>query len=181
MIIFLQGSTYPLELLGDAKRLANLAAQFLCQDGREITTPEERTFARSAIFTAFNFLESLLIDLAQGCLASGAVSESIKAEIESDLKNGKASISKTIKEWPEKLGKSPIHGCAAFCEFSKLRRLRNKLTHPKLHPLSAADVTQDELLQEANAANAAWAVTESKKIGRLLCNSFGVRVSPELQ
>src|SRR5262249_13700940 len=146
--------SYPLELLGDAERLANEAAQHLCQDGRKITTPEERTYSRSAIFTAFNFLESLLVELAQECLAAGGVNPSVRAEIESDLRKGNARISKAIKQWPKKLGKCQIHGRAEFRAFRKLRRLRNNLTHPKLQPLQANELTQDQLLQEASAANA---------------------------
>ncbi len=179
--MFLQASTYPLELLGDADRLAKEAAKHPCRDGRGITTPEERTYARSAIFTAFNFLESLLVELTQECLAVGGASNSVKAEIESDLKHGRAKVSRTIKEWPVKLGKSPIHGLAEFRGFRKLRQLRNNLTHPKLQPLQPNELTQDQLLQEANAAIAAWAVAEAKKVARVLYSAFGVRVPPEVQ
>jgi hypothetical protein len=179
--MFLQGATYPLELFADADRLAKEAAKYLCQDGRNTTTPEERTFARSAIFTAFNFLESLLVELAQGCLAAGGVNPAVQAEIESDLIHGRARVSRTIKEWPTKLGKLAVHGMAEFSGFRKLRRLRNNLTHPKLQPLQGHELTQDQLLQEANAANAAWAVTEAKKMGRVLYNAFGVRTPPEVK
>jgi hypothetical protein len=179
--MFLQGSTYPLELLGDADRLAKEASKHPCQDGHGITTPEERTFSRSAILTAFNFLESLLIALSQGCLAAGGVSATVQAEIESDLEHGRANVSRTIKEWPAKLGKSPVHGQAEFGNFCKLRRLRNNLAHPKLQPLQPNELTQDQLLQEANAANAAWAVAEAKKMARVLYCVFGVRVPPEVQ
>jgi len=180
-MLFLQGATYPLELLGDADRLAKEAAKHPCQDGRKITTPEERTFARSAIFTAFNFLESLLVELTQGCLAAGGVNPAVQAEIEADLKHGRAKVSRTIKEWPTKLGKQSVHGRAEFGGFRKLRRLRNNLTHPKLQPLQVREPTQDQLLQEANAVNATWAVAEAKKMGRVLYSVFGVRVPPEVQ
>src|SRR5260370_23625323 len=179
-MMFLQGATYPLELLGDAERLAKEASKYPCQDGREITTPEERTFARSAIFTAFNFLESLLVELCQGCIAAGGVNAAVRAEIESDLKKGNARISRTIKEWPAKLGKSPVHGRAEFCGFRKLRRLRNNLTHPKLQPLQVNELTEDQLLQEANAANAIWAVAEARKMGRVLYSVFGVKVTSQV-
>ena len=179
--MFLQGATYPLELLGDADRLAEEAAKYVCADGRKTTTPEERTFARSAIFTAFNFLESLLIELAQGCIANGGVSTIVQAEIEDALREAKANISWTIKEWPKKLGKTEVHGRSEFREFCNLRRLRNRLTHPKLKPLEANDLSQDQLLQEANALNAAWAVAEVKKMGRGLYAAFGVPVPPEVK
>src|SRR5207248_1003544 len=84
------------------------------------------------------------------------------------------------EEWPAKLGKSPVHGRAEFGGFSKLRRLRNNFTHPKLQPLQARELTQDELLKEASAANAAWAVAEAKKMGQVLYTVFGVRVPPEV-
>jgi hypothetical protein len=179
--MFLQGATYPLELLGDADRLAKEAARHLCQDGRQVTTPAERTFARSAIFTAFNFLESLLVELTQQCLATGSANATVQTEIEADLRKGNARISRTIKEWPAKLGKASVHGRAEFRAFCKLRRLRNNLTHPKLQPLEKTELTQDQLLQEANARNAAWAVAEVKKMGRALYSVFGVRVPPEVQ
>ena len=180
-MMFLQGATYPLELLGDAGRLAAEAAKHSYQNDHKITTPEERTYARSAIFTAFNFLESLLVELTQGCLAAGGVDTTVQAEIESDLKHGRGNVSRTIKEWPAKLGKSPVIGRAEYGGFRKLRRLRNNLTHPKLRPLQAGELTQDQLLQAANAANAAWAVAEVKKMGRVLYSTFGERVPPEMQ
>src|SRR5258708_7535535 len=102
-MLFLQGPTYPLELLGDAERLAKEAAKHPCHDGRTITTPEERTYARSAIFTALNFLESLLVELTQQCLAAGGVNSGVQAEIEGAFRKGNARISRTIKEWPKKL------------------------------------------------------------------------------
>lgn len=179
--MFLQGATYPLELLGDADRLAKEAAKHPCEDGRKTTTRDERTFARSAIFTAFNFLESLLIELTQECIAKGGVSATVQAEIEDALREAKANISWTIKEWPKMLGKAEVHGRSEFREFCNLRRLRNRLTHPKLRPLDANELTQDQLLQETNAAKAAWAVAEVKKMARVLYDVFGVSVPPEVQ
>lgn len=180
MSLFLKGATYPIELLGDAERLAQEASKHACQDGRKLTTPEERTFARGAIFTAFNFLESLLVELTQQCLATGGVDSEVRAAMEGDLRKGNARISMTIKQWPKKLGKAEVHGRSEFKGFHKLRRLRNNLTHPKLHPLQPNELTQDELLQEANAVNAIWAVTEAKRMGRLLYSVFGVGVPPEV-
>ena len=158
--MFIQGATYPLELLADAQRLAEESAKHLQTDGRSTTTPEERTFARAAIFTAFNFVESLLIELTQTCLADLTTCPSAKTDIEDQLRKGKANISRTIKEWPLQLGKQKVHGLAEFGAFNKLRQLRNHLTHPRLQPLELTAPTQDQLLQEANAANAAWAVAE---------------------
>lgn len=178
-MLFLQASTYPLELFGDADRLAKEAAKHPCLDGRNITTPEERTFARSAIFVAFNFVESLLIELVQRCLASEEIDEAIRIEINDALKNAGASISRTIKEWPAKLGKTEVHGRAEFRDFKPLRQLRNNLMHPKLQPMEPNELSHDALLQEANAQKAAWAVGEVKKMGRALYEAFGHAVPPE--
>lgn len=179
--MFIKGATYPLELLSDAQRLADEAAKYLCTDGREATTPEERTFARAAIFTAFTFVESLLIELTQTCLADSATCPSAKADIEQQLRKGKANISRTIKEWPLQLGKKKVHGLAEFGAFKKLRQLRNHLTHPKLQPLEPSAPSQDQLLQVANAKNAAWAVSEVKNMARALYSSFGATVPPEVR
>lgn len=179
--VFLQGATYPLELLADAERLAKLATTHRASDGRPITTPEERTFARAAVFTAFSFIESLLVELVQQCIAAGGADQAIKEEIEKDLKAGRASISRTIKEWPAKVGKSPIHGRAECREFKSLRQLRNQFTHPKLQPLAECDLTQDELLQKANGDTASRAIAEVKKIAKVMYEAFGATVPPEVQ
>jgi hypothetical protein len=110
----------------------------------------------------------LLIELTQECLRHPSVNPVAKWEIENALRDAKASISRTINKWPEKLGKKPVHRLAEFLSFNKLRQLRNNLTHPKLDPMKQTELTQDQLLQEANATNAAWAVLEVKKMGKAL-------------
>ncbi len=181
VMLFLKTATYPLELLCDAKRLAEEAAKYRCPDDQKTTTPEERTFARGAIFTAFNFVESLLVELTQECIGGGGVDSEVQREIEDALRNGNAGVSKTIKVWPKKLGKKEVHGCSEFRQFESLRQLRNKLIHPKLKPLQPNDLTQDQLLQEANAEKAAWAVGEVKKMAQRLYTNFGVNMPPEVQ
>lgn len=181
MTMFIQVPTYPLELLADAQWLSEEAAKHPQTDGRLTTKSAERAFARAAIFTAFNFVESLLIELTETCLADPATCPSVKIDIENQLREGKASISRTIKEWPLQLGKQKVHGLAEFGAFKKLRQLRNQLTHPKLQPLDPNAPTKDRLLQETNAANAAWAVAEVKKMGRALYQSFGAIVPPEVK
>ena len=178
MLMFLKGATYPLELLSDATTLAKEAKKHVSEDGR--TTPLERAFSRSTIFTAFNFLESLLIELTQECLRLPSVNSVAKSEIENALRDAKASISWTIKDWPVMLGKKPVHGLAEFGCFNKLRQLRNNLTHPKLDPIQPTELTQDQLLQAANATNAAWVVSEVKKMGKALYQAFGVSIPPEV-
>lgn len=179
--IVVKVSTYPLELLGSAIRLAEESAKYPLNDGRQIPSPEERAYARGAIFTAFNFVESLLIELSQECLRDPNVNAAVKAEIEDRLKKGRASISRTYNSWPQKLGKPAVDGLPEFANFEALRILRNNLTHPKLDRLKNDDLSQDELLRKANAATAAWAVAEVKKMGRALYKSFGVPVPPEVQ
>lgn len=179
--IIVQVSTYPLELLHDAERLAAEAAMHPCEDGRPITTPKERTFARSAVFTGFNFLESLMIELTQQSIAAGDAAPADETEMNDALKKARASISKTITSWPGKLGKPAVHLCPEFQEFEKLRQLRNNLTHPKLHPVTPKCQTQDELLQISSAKTAAWAVDVAKKMGSVLYRAFGVPVPPEAQ
>jgi hypothetical protein len=177
--MFVQGATYPLELLADAQKLASEAAKHSSGSPRS-PGPEERPFARAAIFTAFNFVEALLIELTQSCLADPAACPSVRADIEGQLRTGNANISRTIKQWPLQLGKRKVHGLAEFGAFKKLRQLRNHLIHPTLQPVDANAPTQDQLLQEADAMNAAWAVAEAGKMGRALYQSFGAAVPPEL-
>jgi hypothetical protein len=144
MDLFLKAATYPLELLSDAKHLAEEAQKHASPEGK--TTAIERTYARGAIFTAFNFLESLLIELIQTSLRDPALSPQVKQEIEDALREAKASISWTYKEWPAKLGKQPVHGLSEFGQFRQLRQLRNNMMHPKLDPLQPTELTQDQLL-----------------------------------
>jgi hypothetical protein len=80
-----------------------------------------------------------------------------------------------------KLGATPVQGLAEFGEFRNLRRLRNNLVHPKFDTLGTKELTQDELLREANAARAAWAITEIKKMARVLYTAFGVQLPPEVE
>ena len=133
------------------------------------------------IFTAFNFIESLLVELTQQCLAADGVDSTVQQEIEQALQNATPSISWTYKLWLKMLGKPEVHGCSEFREFCNLRKLRNNLIHPMLEPLRADQLTQDQLLEEVNAAKAAWAVDEVKKMGRRLYTNFGVRIPPEVQ
>ena len=137
--------------------------------------------SRGRDLVAFNFIESLLIELIQERLRESSVSSEVKREIEKALRNGRAAISSTIKEWPVKVGKSPVHKLPEFACFDELRQLRNNLTHPKLDPLKENELNQDQLLQRANAKKAAWAVSEVKKMGKALYQSFGIPVPIEIQ
>jgi hypothetical protein len=74
MPMFLMGATYPIELFNDAAFLRDQAKAKVAErldDGRNMPTPGERALSRAAIFTAFNFLESLLIELAQDHVTNG--------------------------------------------------------------------------------------------------------------
>lgn len=180
-MLFLKATSYPLELLCDANRLAAEAAKCRRPTDQKTTTPEERSFARSAIFTALNFVESLVLELTQQCLATGRVDSAVQREIEGNLRSRNAGLAKIIKRWPEMLGKKAVHGWSEFRQFKRLRQLRNKLIHPNPKPLLPDDLTQDQLLQEVHTEKAAWAVDEVKKMGRRLYISFGVDVPPEVQ
>lgn len=188
------GATYPLELLADAIRLARDAAN---QEQRPTASPEERSYSRAAIFTAFNFLESLWIELVQerirvphhevkshwkrNCRLWTSRRRSTREIIEGQLRSGRASISSTIREWPQLLGLQELHSRAEFRSFKEFRQLRNRLIHPKLDPLVPGEPNQDELLRLANRDKAAWAVTESKRMAAVLYRQFDQRVPPEVE
>ena len=180
-MLFLKTTSYPLELLCDAKRLAAGAAKYRRPDDQKTKTPEERTFARSAIFTALNFVESLGRELTWQCLEAGGVDAEVQRQIEVDLRSRRPGVAKIVKEWPELLGKKAVHDSSEFGQFETLCRLRNNLIHPNPEPLRSDELTQDQLLQEVNAEKAAWAVGEAKKMGRRLYANFGVEVPPEVQ
>jgi hypothetical protein len=102
--MFMQAATYPIELFSDAVFLRDQSAKDETEnplDERGIPGPSQRAFARAAIFTAFNFLESLLIELSQERASNGPLKGSSVAQgILDDLRDGKAAISRTMKEWP---------------------------------------------------------------------------------
>src|SRR4051812_5345295 len=82
--LFLQVSTYPIELFYDAvflKEQATAAMRQRPDDGRNpMPTPSERALSRAAVFTAFNFLESLLIELSQDYVTNGAGKDTAYAQ-----------------------------------------------------------------------------------------------------
>jgi hypothetical protein len=65
MQMVMKGATYPLELFNDARFLRDRARAVRGRGLANIPVPEERVYSRAAMFTAYNFLESLLIELAQ--------------------------------------------------------------------------------------------------------------------
>jgi len=65
------GATYPIELYNDAKALRDRARASKGRTHDNSPVPEERVYSRAAIFGAFNFLESLLIELAQDYITAG--------------------------------------------------------------------------------------------------------------
>lgn len=180
-MLLLKATSYPLELLCDANRLAAEAAKYQRPDDQKTTTPEERTFARSAIFTALNFVESLGRELTWQCLEAGGVDAEVRRKVEDDLGSRRAGVAKIVKRWPEMLGKKAVHDSSEFGKFETLCTLRNNLIHPNPEPQRSDEFTQDQLLQEVNAEKAAWAVGEAKKMGRRLYTNFGVEVPPEVR
>ena len=127
---YLKGATYPIELLLDAERLAEEAAKCRRPSDPETKTAEERPFARGAIFTALNFVESVGLDLTCQCLEAGEVDPEVQEQFVNKLKKGSPGVGKMIQEWPKLLGKEEVLESPEFIAFKELRELRNKLVHP---------------------------------------------------
>jgi hypothetical protein len=98
-----------------------------------------------------------------------------------DLKNGKANISRTMQEWTLQLTGKDVLGNHRCREFKSIRGLRNQLIHPKLEPLEAHELTQDQLLRRANAEEAAWYIGQVNLIAVALYMAFKQPVPPEVQ
>jgi len=119
--------------------------------------PGNTAYSRATIFTAFNFLQCLLIELSQECAKIGSAAGTPCGQaVLDDLRDGNASISHTMKEWPTNLVGQNVHGTHHFREFCVIRGLRNQLIHAKLEPLKTNELTQDQLLRRANCDEAAW-------------------------
>jgi hypothetical protein len=175
------GATYPIELLSDADALATQAAEERSAnppDHRDIPPPLERAHARAAIFTAFNFLESLLIELAQEHIQSGQASSGAATTIAQDLKNRKG-ISATYRSWPLALFNKDSSAEAEFTHFEDIRELRNQLVHPKLVPSLGAR-SQDDLLKIVTADRASRVIAEVSKMASVWFTWFGKSVPPEV-
>ena len=109
-------------------------------NGRDIPSPSERASARAAIFTSFNFLEGLLIELAQDRIKNGQTHCTYcNNTIIDDLKNAKAQISHTPKNWPLMLLGKDLLGESEFGSFREIRVLRNHLIHPKYETFNSED------------------------------------------
>jgi hypothetical protein len=184
----LQGETYPLMLLTDAYTLQKLAADShladLSEDRPLIPRLGERAAARAAIFTAFNMVESVLIDLSQACIAedtTGLINAAHKGEITRLLNEGKGNISTTIKDWPRKLCNANVHDDRRhnYREFERIRVFRNNLIHPKLEPASPAVPDQTSLLMQCTAANAMRIIIELAQTAKVLYSVFGKPIPPE--
>jgi hypothetical protein len=182
MPLVMKGPTYPFELFSDAKTLRDQARASEARDHRNIPGPAERAFSRAAIFTAFNFLESLLIDLAQDYVTNGPGAGTAYGQaMLHDLTHGNASISRTIKDWPINLVGKDVHGSHHFREFSVIRSLRNQLIHAKLEPLNPNELDQNQLLRRANCDEAAWVFGQICIMAAALYVAFGQKPLPEVQ
>ncbi len=178
----LLAATYPLELLSSATHLRNLAKDAKgARDFRNIPPEMERAYARGAIFTAFNFLECLLIELTQDYVTNGpgrGTPDGIA--MLDDLKEGRARISETMKDWTCKFAGGDIRRDHRFTNWKVVRGFRNQLVHPKLEPLDNSDLTQDQLLRRANADEADWFLGEICRMAEALYAAFGKRIPPEV-
>jgi hypothetical protein len=176
------GSTYPLELLGSATQLRDHARDAAGgRDFRNIPTVTERAYARGAIFTAFNFLESLLIELVQDHVTNGPIAGTPDAmAILDDLKEGRTKISTTMQDWTVRFAGGDIRRDHRFTNWKVIRGFRNQMVHPKLEPLDVGDLTQDQLLRRANAGEADWFLGEVSRMAEALYAAFGKRVPPEV-
>jgi len=181
----LHAETYPVALLNDAVHLVEQAQAGKLErsdDGRDIPSPSERASARAAIFTSFNFLEGLLIELAQDRIKTGATHcMHCNNTIQDDLKNARAEISRTLKDWPLMLTGKCLLGRSEFGSFKEIRVLRNHLIHPKYETCGPNNPTQDDLLKLCNALEANRVLTEICKMAKVLYQEFGKDVPTEVE
>jgi hypothetical protein len=181
--MFVAVETYPLVLLNDAVALYKMAREGQKQrseDGRNLPSVPERAAARAAIFTAFNFLESLLIELTQEHIRTAQVCAHCIDSIHDDLKHARAEISRTYKQWPIMVTGKCVAGDAAFAPFKEIRQLRNELVHPKLDTYDARERTQQELLETCTAGTAKDIVTKLCKMAAVLYTAYGKPTPPEV-
>lgn len=175
--------TYPIELIKDAMELCREAEQAARARPRpEICSPEERRYARSAIFTAFNFVESLLTELVQGRIRDdGSACAHCAARIQQDIQSGRASISRTIYDWPKMLTGKDLSFEPVFQRFEKHRLFRNNLVHPTLVPAKKGALDQDSLLKATSAQEAREFVQGMKDVAAKLYVAFGAHVPRDLE
>lgn len=175
------GATYPIELLLDADSLVGQAAQARHDeppDERNIPRSKERANARAAIFTAFNFLESLLLELAQDYIRTGSASSTERSKIEGDISK-RRGISTTYDKWTKLLFKKKSSKAREFANFEYIRDLRNQLVHPKL-VAPAPTRTQDELIRVVTADLSGRIVAEVSGMAKVWYVWFGKPVPPEI-
>ena len=183
--MFIQTETYPIVLLNDAVRLVEQAKAGKSErsnDGRNIPSPSERAFSRAAIFTSFNFLEGLLIELAQDRIKVGPTHcPHCNNTIQDDLKSARAEISRTLREWPTMLLGKCLLGMSEFGAFREIRVFRNHLIHPKYERFESHEPSQDDLLKECTSFKAEWILSEICKMAEILYREFGKATPPELR
>jgi hypothetical protein len=180
----IQGETYPIMLLKDAQFLVEAAVSGKKQrtDSRPIPSKVERASARAAIFTAFNLLEGLLIELTQNRTSAGpTLCKHCDSAILDEIRFARASISRTMTEWPVKILGVCVTGRSEFAKFKEIRKLRNQLIHPKLESQENGDRSQDDLLKECNADRCKEILYEVTKMSILLYKEFGHDAPPEFK
>ncbi|WP_435011437.1 hypothetical protein P12x_002748 [Tundrisphaera lichenicola] len=179
--LFVNAATYPIELFLDARTLRDQAKTHRNRQNPNIPSPEERVYSRSSIFMAYNFLECLLIELAQDYITNGAgVGHSYAPTIDQKLRSRTANISKTASDWTRNLLRADVTTTPEFTEFLTITYFRNQLIHPKLIPVSTGDLTQDQLLRRANEEEAAWVLGQICRMATALYQAFGTGVPPEV-
>lgn len=181
---FVAGETYPIMLLNDARRLVEKAFEGNAKRTNElgIPSPEERAAARAAIFTSFNLLEGLLIELTQAKIAAGGTKCShCDDAILDELKEARANISRTMTEWPIKVLGVCVTGQSEFGRLKEIRTLRNQLIHPKLETQKKDERSQDDLLKECNADRSKEILHEICRMCKVLYTVYGQRVPPEFE
>ncbi|MES2789827.1 MAG: hypothetical protein V4719_09405 [Planctomycetota bacterium] len=184
MNLSMPDSTYPKELIGNAVELSKLATSEVPRRPRpEMASFTERGFARSAISTAFNALESLLIDLTQWYieknLAAKTICKHCASRINWELRDQKANISRTLFEWPGVLFDVDLSKDPDFKKFENIRNFRNNLTHPLLTPFSDKKLDQTTLLLATTAERAHQVIEDIAKMACTLHTVYGVPVPPE--
>ena len=177
----MRGPTYPFELLNDAKTCApgaGIHGKRLPQHPK----PRGASVLPSRDFHRIQFPGKSADRAVQDHVTNGPGAGTPYGQtVLDDLRDGKASVSRTMKEWPINLVSKDVHGSHHFREFCVIRSLRNQLVHPKLEPLNPNELNQDQLLRRANCDEATWVLGQICIMAVALYKAFGVRPLPEAE
>ena len=162
-------------------RIAQEGVKQRSDDGRDIPSLQERAAARAVIFTAFNFLESLLTDLTLKRIGEGPTRcGHCDTGIQRDIEQGRTEFANMLRTWPLMVLGKCLEGGPGFAQANRLRATRNKLIHIKLADVDKREDLQTEMLLEANAKDARWFLKEACKMAKGMYEAYGFPVPPEI-